>query len=843
MNALYNTQLQLEKIYVNARRLKSMQALEHDVYFLSKQISEVCIINKSTLSDFSEQKLNKQAILNIKLVLSSEFVTTLKLLQTQTAIPCLTVLVSHKVMNTEGLVSKFISLMPEISLVHILVLPFSDVNNQIEKMLSDISTIPSMRLFQMHIKEGYNIPSLLIGKILKTSKDLETINLSHNNLESLEITRILSGLKDNSSDSIQSINFSSNNITAYNRETLLHTLKQKSNIKEIFLSNNPIQYLKLEMITKLTTLDLSYTYLGIDDESIKSLKEIMDNNVDLQVLNLSGNNIGDKINLLMKPTLQNKSLKYFDISDNGITYREAECISSIIQENPLLQKFNISCNPLSSKDTFKCGIAIILDGLKTAELRRLDLSYTGIANSTAINNLSKAIKKLSTLENINISGCNVSGSTIIRAMESIASLKSLGLEQCNICSKLDIDTLSNLIIHNTNLQLLDINRNNIKTEGFERILSALLAHNVSQIKTLKVAENDIVLNKPLHIANAKTAKLHLEYLDVSNNKKIKATAILYLLNHYIDVSSLKSLNVCRSDYDAKDHDTAGILNLLVNDAKNLEYLNLSGYRVTGDRLQNFQDHIHLTHINISNCGITEDAADLMTKYNLLKLDGLNDLDLSGNALAIPIFCRFVQNIHTLKLQRCNVSVNSLDVLLCCNNTIHVLHLCYNNLANKKQALSPFTMRLVQYMSNPANKSLKELCLHSCELSSVDTTEIIKVLKRNTTLKCLNLNNNHILYKPILNDVKESLRVEDSCIEQICLIGKRMEARVAANLMIHCGRHSNSINTITMELALIKKMPEQVKEDIKKDVESINKWRANELIFTPLRLVFIEYYEH
>ena len=829
-----NSQLQIEKIYVNAKTLQSLETLENDVYFLSKKISEVCIINKSTLSDFIKQQLNKEAILNIKLVLSSKFVTTLELLQTQGDIdlPCLTVLVSHKCGNPEGLVSKSISLMPEISLVHILVLPFSDVNNEIEKILLDLTNITSIRLFEMHIKKELKIHSALICKLLTNAKDLEAFNLSHNNLESPEIAHISTGIKDNTS--LRSVNFSYNNITVNDRETLMIALMNK-NIKEINISNNPIYYLELRMITKLTTLDLSYTYLGIDDENITNLKEIMDNNVNLQVLNLSGNNIGDKMKLLVVPPLKNKSLKCFSISNNDITYRGAVCISNIIQQNLSLQDFNISYNPLSSKHTSKCGIIKILEGLKSAELRSFDLSYTKIKNSTAVNNLSKAIKSFSTLEKINISGCKISCSTILRAMETMSSFKALGLENCNITHK-DVDAISNLINRNPNLQLLNVNKNKITTVGFESILRALLAHDISQIKTLKVAENDIALDKPLHILGRMNAKLHLEHLDVSDNKNIKVTTILYLLDHFIDVCFLKSLNICRS-YDAKDHDNAKILYLLANSAKNLEYVNLSGYRFTRDSLQNFQDHIHLTHINISDCGITEDIANIIAKNNLLKFDTLDSLDLSNSGPATPIFCSFIKNIHTIKLQRCDISVTSLDALLCYDSTICVLHLCHNNLANKKQVPSPFT-RLVQYLSKPVNKSLKELCLHSCELSTMDAAEIIKALKENNTLKCLNLNNNHILCKPtLLNDVENSLG-ENSCLEQICLIGKKMTADIA-KLMIHCGKHSISINR--MEFPLMKKKS-KLKEDIKRGVEIINKGRARDGYFTPLHLVFIKNFE-
>ena len=276
---VYDSEFPIDKLYINVRTLLSLQLLENDLYFLSGTISEIYAIMNCTLSDFSKQELNKQTSMNIKLVLSNATVTSLEVIRTQAdmQLPCVTMLVGNQVDNTEGMLSKLVSSMPEISFVHILVTKMADMNSIIEKILKDLLNITSIKMFKLCIKEGIDMHSKIISDIIAINKDLETLNLSNNNLGSSEISHISNGIKCISS--LRSINFSSNSISVRDRECLMIALMKNKEIKEINISNNPIYHLDINIITSLTTLDLSYTYIGISESNVKNLKEMMDKNL------------------------------------------------------------------------------------------------------------------------------------------------------------------------------------------------------------------------------------------------------------------------------------------------------------------------------------------------------------------------------------------------------------------------------------------------------------------------------------------------------------------------------------------------------------------------------------
>ena len=538
-------------------------------------------------------------------------------------------------------------------------------------------------------------------------------------------------------------------------------------------------------------------------------------------------------------------LKCFNISHNEITFKGAGFISNIISQNKLLQELDVSYNPLSSKDTNKCGLIIILQALQTAELlhiKSVNFSHTGNANIATTDNLiTRTFKKITSLEKFNISGIegNIIG-TIRRSIENLYFLKILILEHCSIGPK-DADILSTLILKKVNLQVLNVNNNNIKTAGFKAILNAFLAHPDSNLKTLKIAKNKIELDKlTIDVDKTTNTKLHLEHLDISNNI-IKEAAILCLLSHVIDVRSLKTLNMnCQ---EVKGQSNSSVLNHLAKSAKKLQYLNISQCRFTSDGLQSFLEHIHLNHINLGCCGMTKDIAGEIVKNDVFDFTTLNSLGLFDCGPALPILCSSIKSIHTLKLQKCDINIDVLDALLCCDSSICALHMCHNNLANRKHTQLQLVNRLAQYLVNPPNNSLKELCLQNCSLSTTEALEIITALKNNNTLKWLNLNNNHMLYKPFycqLTHVENALR-ENSCLEQFCIVGNKMKPRETANIMLSCGEYCREIRRIELPLTML----EKDKADIIKHTKSINELREKHKPFIPLSLFFLctSYFEH
>jgi len=135
--------------------------------------------------------------MNIKLILSGKFVTSLASLQAQAdkVMPCLTVILNCKVINTGEVLRKSISVMLEICFVHMLALPMPNVNNAIKTTLLDLTNITSIKMLEICFKEGVDTQSAIIGEIIANNEGLEALNLSDNNLQCYTISNISSRIK------------------------------------------------------------------------------------------------------------------------------------------------------------------------------------------------------------------------------------------------------------------------------------------------------------------------------------------------------------------------------------------------------------------------------------------------------------------------------------------------------------------------------------------------------------------------------------------------------------------------------------------------------------------------
>jgi len=126
----------------------------------------------------------------------------------------------------------------------------------------------------------------------------------------------------------------------------------------------------------LSQIKKTFTISGpIDDKGIKNLLEGHDK-VLFKKLSLTKSSItSNGLNVLQIFLLSNNSITGLDISENGLTDKDAEIICNITQTSPSLNELWLKKNKLT-----KTGVSQILDGLKDNNtLEFLDLSLIDLA--------------------------------------------------------------------------------------------------------------------------------------------------------------------------------------------------------------------------------------------------------------------------------------------------------------------------------------------------------------------------------------------------------------------------------------------------------------------------------
>jgi len=302
------------KVYIGARSFTSSHFI--DRLIRSRRYEELYILSDDRVFDYYKNGTLIETALDIMLTTST---TALDPLHFQkSSHPCLKVIV-----NSCQVIPKKINNLPNASFC-LQILPAEGVVDVISEFLSFVIEIPNIRALSICCKKEFsklcNIPGCIVD-ILQENTDLECLNISDNNLDDGDFSKISEKLVCMSC--LKSIDISNNEITDKNYTVVELVLQNNNGLKEINLSNicvNEIAFsASLKTFTQLTTLKLSCALIGLSQKAAANLSEVIASNIDLECLDISGNQIGDSISEIFKSMRHHKSLKTLNVSNNQIS--------------------------------------------------------------------------------------------------------------------------------------------------------------------------------------------------------------------------------------------------------------------------------------------------------------------------------------------------------------------------------------------------------------------------------------------------------------------------------------------------------------------------------------------
>ena len=657
------------KIYVNARSFTSSHFINR--LTKSRRFEELYILSNDNVFDSYKKDPLMETELDIIFTIST---TTLDTLQFKGCNhPSFRIIVN----SCKVLPKKLINL-PNMYIL-LQVLPIEGVEDAMKDFLSFIVELSSIRALYINCNKEFskacNHITGWIVSILELNCDLEVLNISDNDIGDSDFSKISEKLKCISS--LKSIDIRSNEITDKNLFALELVLQNNHGLKEINFSDiciNEMAYsTSLRRLTQLTTLKLSRALIGMSKKVVANLSEIIANNVGLEYFDISGNQIGDSISKIFEAMQHHKSLKMLNVSSNQLSGAAFKSLFTVLENNVSLQDIDLSNNQLLCEDCICHGNPSIAKSLKRKQLKKLNVRCTGASNSDT-NDYITILKDCNALEEIDLSLGNLQIDSILTGMSNISTLRKVCLRKCNI-DFFHASNLANLISQNTLLELLDISENKIGIIGFQRVLSALVNQtNKCCLKVLQVAKNMIFLNSAL-LDKISPKKLRLLELDISNNI-VEESFIVNLFENFIDLKSLQILNIGQTCNDPS-HKIDGIIRQLINSATELKELDISGYTLTCDGSITFQQHRKLKAVTLRNCNMNNSIAEKLKL--LFDLNNLKYLDVSNNPIEFSFAGIPIKNIHTLKLQDCCVFKTNEWMLN--SNSLRELHLCNNDLGD------------------------------------------------------------------------------------------------------------------------------------------------------------------
>ena len=475
--------------------------------------------------------------------------------------------------------------------------------------------------------------------------------------------------------------------------------------------------------------------------------------ISLAVLDISGCNPTNEVATYIGAGLaENKSLKQLTIK--ALAGAEAVHIFRALEQNSSLQKFKIS----------------LAERIGSSE--------------TTVTALSQMLKINQSLVVLDLSGCGVT--------DAVAQHIASGLAE------------------NKTLQALNINSDQLKTEGAGYILQSL-QHNET-LHTLRMFDLDMqITHAPLSlnitagackkqslallvsslVHNTSIDKLQMftgtEVLDLSECG-ITDAMVEKIAAGLTENSSLKQLDLSRNEitnvgaahiFRSLEHNTSLDKLLLSHNSQ----LAMGDSEMLGSRLQQMlSKNKSLTVLDLSACGVTDAVAQhiasgltenktlqaLSINSDQLKSDGagyiLQSLQQHETLRTLRIFDLHIQITHvplTLNITAGASKKRSLALLvssLVHNTSIDKLRM-FTGIGVLDLSQCGITDAMVEKIAAglTENSSLKQLDLSGNEITSVGAAHIFKSLKHNTSLEELDLSSNEFYqYRTATNDDSEAL---------------------------------------------------------------------------------------
>ena len=707
--------------------------------------------------------------------------------------------------------------------------------SHIAKALQRCSSLQVLRLANTNMPmEACNELALAI----ECNQCLSTLRLNGNNLQSSAVV-ILQALSKISS--LKFLNLQSNQLTEDAGEYLSSVILNNTGLNQLLLDNNyfgkGMSHIAkaLQRCSSLWVLGLAIT--NVPMEACNELALAIECNQCLNTLLLNGNNLQCSSIVILQALSKISSLKVLGLQSNQLTEDAGEYLSYVILNNTGLNRL------LLDNSYFGKGMSHIAKALqRCSSLQVLRLANTNMPTEV-YDDLITAIECNPCLCNFQLSGNDLQSSAydILQALSKISSLEILDLRGNKLNKDAD-KLLASVILNNTVLKYLYLGHNNIGI-GMMKVAKAL--QQITSIKFLDLGNTNMPKEVSDDLALAIKANQGLEMIWLFNND-LSTSTIITIVSPLCTISTLTVLDLdnnqiteeCGEVLGSIILQNVGIEQLLLNNnrigkgvmhiAKALQQvnclkvlgLNNNGFpkEVCVDIALAIESNRYLNTLQICGNNMETSAIVIVILQSLCKVSSLQILDLQSNQLSEDIGELLAgvvisnRNVHELQLGNNNISKGLLHVVkalqqirflqvLGLNNTNIPMEACnelplaiecnqgLNTLLLNGNNLQCSSVVILQALSKIS--SLKVLHLQSSQLTEDAGEYLSYVIRNNTGINHLLLNNNHI-GKGMSHIVKALQRCSSLWVLGLANANMPMEACNELALAIECNQCLNTL---------------------------------------------------
>ena len=262
-------------------------------------------------------------------------------------------------------------------------------------------------------------------------------------------------------------------------------IKKNNYITSIFLDDiNTIDYESLNALTEIL-IDYPFLYkFGFYNSRLEKdnsnkiwefLLKVINSNYNIRYIDLHDSNINDNIVESLCLILEDKRIRYLNLSDNYITIRGALYISNYLKKNKTLQDLILNNNEM--KDFKNDGIEYICNSL-IAHPNIQAISFNNMILTGCGKAVGELIKNTKSLVNINLKSCNLNSNDFKNICFALSGNISKTIHNINLSfndmgGNKSIEEIGKMIKVNKTLTYLNLNKMNINMDNYQLIFNSL----------------------------------------------------------------------------------------------------------------------------------------------------------------------------------------------------------------------------------------------------------------------------------------------------------------------------------------------------------------------------------
>ena len=573
---------------------------------------------------------------------------------------------------------------------------------------------------------------------------LEYLNLSHCKMPEQGTEQVIKYLRQ--CMLLTHLDLSSNLLNPNSSADLVTVISSNKLIETLYLPVCPlpeksIKEISLSLKSTLTLILVDLNLNQITNKMVDDIAAILNNNVNLDQLKFSNlvlEGSGFEILKLYLPRF--KTLRNLSFTNCKITDKNAEIISTVINNNSLLIKKLIICNCMPTCTKNLQSIFMAMKNLKNLQVFRFVYNCLTVPLPAVINDLLTAIGVSIKLKAIALGGCALTQENIIsilRAIKYLYNIAHFKLENTSLSAPL-ITKVMDLQFGITGLEQLTLS--NCKLTG-EEVSHWLRIMDVSKLKHLDVSNNPISVLGAGLMQSVIINTRNLQYLNLSGCM-LQPEQLVQIIVQLKDINSLLSLNI--SDSNISDAIALKLKDMII---KNTDI-----------------QHLHFSNCNLSHSGVT-------VLFNAIKHNSrVKCIDISLNEISSIIFNkelidvlstnRFLKFIMLSKLELGQHELQILSRILPIIGKLEHFTII-GGVFTYSDAYNVATL-----ISN--NKSLKYLKISDCVISDTEKLTIFTAMINITTLTHIILHS--IAITDQVKDVISTVIANNSRLQYIEMTG-------------------------------------------------------------------------